>query len=153
MKHIRQQAIVELIQEQAIETQDELLALLEKRGVHTTQATISRDIRELNVRKITYDGNKHKYIIGTGHAEDAPSGSYTQVLKNSILSLEAAENIIVVKTVSGMAMAAGAAIDSLAIDGIVGCIAGDDTLFLAIKSRNLADKIIGEIKHVAKYAY
>lgn len=152
MKQSRQQRIVQLINENAIETQDELLSMLEAEGVRTTQATVSRDIRELNVKKVTYDGNKHKYVVGTGSPADA-SGSYTHVLERCIVSMEAAENIIVVKTVAGMAMAVGAALDSLEIEGIVGCIAGDDTLFLAIKNSTFADKIIGEIKHVAKYAY
>lgn len=152
MKETRQQMLVQLIHEHAVETQDELLALLAEKGVHTTQATISRDIRELNVRKVTYDGNKHKYVV---NPEDltGTTDSYTHVLESCIVSLEAAGNIIVVKTVSGMAMAVGAAIDNLDIEGIVGCIAGDDTLFLAVRSRDLADKIIGEIKHVTKYAY
>ncbi len=152
MKQNRQNAIIQIINEKNIETQDELLDMLKKKGFNTTQATISRDIRELNITKVTYDGNKHKYV--TGLPGDAGSKqSYQHVLGNCILSMDYAQNIIVVKTVSGMAMAVGAALDSLDIDGIMGCIAGDDTIFLAIKNSNLGDKIIGEIKHVAKFTY
>lgn len=153
MKQARQREIVRIINEYAIETQEELMAKLSAQGVVTTQATISRDIRELNLKKVTYDGNKRRYVVGNASADTANTGSYAQVLENCIVSLEQAENIIVVKTVSGMAMAVGAAFDKLDIDGIVGCIAGDDTLFVAIKHSQMADKIIGEIKHVAKYAY
>lgn len=152
MKQSRQQKIVQLINENAIETQDELLSLLRAEGVRTTQATVSRDIRELNVKKVTYDGNRHKYVVGAGDST-AAAESYTHVLGNCIVSMEAAENIIVVKTAAGMAMAVGAALDSMDIDGMLGCIAGDDTLFLAIKNSTYADRIIGEIKHVAKYTY
>ncbi|MDD6328271.1 MAG: arginine repressor [Eubacteriales bacterium] len=152
MKQARQRAIVQLIHEHAIETQEDLLEKLKAQGFNTTQATVSRDIRELDVRKITYDKNKHKYVIGQ-EQQSITHGSYRQVLESSITSIEGAENLIVVKTVSGMAMAVGAAIDSLKLDGIVGCIAGDDTLFLAVKRTCMTETIIGEIKHVTKFAY
>lgn len=152
MKKERQDAIVRLVNQYNIQTQEELISYLEKEGFNTTQTTISRDIRELKLTKITYDGNKHKYAVGIVNSAST-SKSYRQVLGNCVISMEQAENIIVIKTVSGMAMAVGASIDSLKIPGIVGCIAGDDTLFLAIKHSNLADEIIGEIKNVAKYAY
>ena len=145
MKSQRQEAIVNLINNNSIETQDELLNLLTKSGFNTTQATVSRDIRELNVTKITYDGNKHKYVVGK-ISDTAGSKSYRHVLGNCIISIDYAENIVVVKTVAGMAMAVAAAIDGLSIDDIVGSIAGDDTIFLAIRHSNLAEKVIGDIK-------
>lgn len=152
MKNERQRMIVQMINENAIETQEELLERLKAQGVQTTQATISRDIRELDIHKVTYDNNKHKYVIGQGPVK-VTHGSYRQVLESSIISIDSAENIIVVKTVSGMAMAVGAAIDSLKLDGIVGCIAGDDTLFLAVRRVGMTETIIGEIKHVTKFTY
>lgn len=145
MKSQRQEAIVNLINNNSIETQEELLNLLTKSGFNTTQATVSRDIRELNVTKITYDGNKHKYVVGK-ISDTAGSKSYRHVLGNCIISIDYAENIVVVKTVAGMAMAVAAAIDGLSIDDIVGSIAGDDTIFLAIRHSNLAEKVIGDIK-------
>lgn len=145
MKRSRQDAIVNLINNNSIETQEELLSLLEKNGFNTTQATVSRDIKELNVTKITYDGNKHKYVVGKV-SEAAGVKSYKHLLGSCIISMDYAENIVVVKTVSGMAMAVAAAIDGLAIEDIVGSIAGDDTIFLAIRRSNLAEKVIGDIK-------
>ena len=152
MKQERKNAIIQIISEKNIETQEELLSELLAQGFNTTQATISRDIRELNITKISYDGNKHKYVIGSG-ADPGKMESYKQVMGKWILSIDSAQNIIVIKTAAGMAMAVGAAIDNHHIEGVMGCIAGDDTLFLAIKDSSLSDKIIGEIKNVAKYAY
>lgn len=145
MKQKRQEAIINLINNNSIETQEELLTLLEEAGFNTTQATVSRDIRELNVTKITYDGNKHKYVVGR-ISDTAGAKSYKHLLGNCIISMDYAENIVVVKTVAGMAMAVAAAIDGLAIDDIVGSIAGDDTIFLAVRRSNLAEKVIGDIK-------
>ena len=152
MKQKRKEAIIKIITENDIETQEELLARLQEAGFSTTQATISRDIRELDITKISYGGNRHKYIV-RNNADYGKMESYKQVMGNWIVSIEAAGNIIVIKTVAGMAMAVGAAIDNHPIEGVLGCIAGDDTLFLAIKDNSLSDKIIGEIKDVAKYAY
>lgn len=152
MKNERQRMIVQLINNNAIETQEELLERLKSQGINTTQATISRDIRELDIHKMTYDRNKHKYVVGQ-EQPSATHGSYKQVLESSIISIDSAENIVVVKTVSGMAMAVGAAIDNLKLNGIVGCIAGDDTLFLAVKRVGMTEAIIGEIKHVTKFTY
>ncbi len=145
MKKNRQEAIVNLINNNSIETQEELLSLLLKEGFNTTQATVSRDIRELNVTKITYDGNKHKYVVGK-ISDNAGAKSYKHLLGNCIISMDYAENIVVIKTVAGMAMAVAAAIDGLSIDNLVGSIAGDDTIFLAIRHSNLAEKVIGDIK-------
>ncbi|MBR3599210.1 MAG: arginine repressor [Lachnospiraceae bacterium] len=145
MKQKRQEAIINLINNNSIETQEELLSLLKAEGFDTTQATVSRDIRELNVTKISYDGNKHKYVVGR-ITESAGAKSYKHLLGSCIISIDNAENIVVIKTVAGMAMAVAAAIDSLALDDTVGSIAGDDTIFLAIRHSNLADKVIGDIK-------
>ncbi len=144
-KRQRQQALLALISEYEIDTQEELTKRLQALGYHTTQATVSRDIRELGLEKISYNGNMHKYVAGAEH-EAGNHTSYQQVMSSSVISIDSAQNIIVVKTVAGMAMAVGAAVDNIKIEGIVGCIAGDDTLFLAIKDQALAEKIIGEIK-------
>lgn len=160
-KRKRQEALIEIISSQNIETQEELLDILTSRGFSCTQATISRDIKELNITKISYSTSsgvdnrveqKHKYTIA-GEQRPKHHESYKQVLGNCIVSMDYAENIIVIKTVAGMAMAVGAAIDQLDIVGIMGCIAGDDTLFLAIKNPENAMEIIGSIKNVVKFAY
>ena len=143
-KQESQRAILNLISEYAIDTQEALTLRLQELGFPVTQATISRDIRDLKLEKITVEG-KHRYTVSR-IAKKETHTSYQQVLSSCITSIEHAQNIIVVKTVSGMAMAVGAAIDNLSIQGIMGCIAGDDTLFLAIREAALAEKIIGEIR-------
>ena len=155
MKRNRQEVIKNIISIHDVETQEELLSLLNKEGFNTTQATISRDIKELNLKKVTYDGGRKKYSISNNalDMDEKDDASYIQVLKNSLVSMEYSENIIVIKTVAGMAMAVGASVDRLKIDEIMGCIAGDDTLFLAIRDKNMAEKVIGEINDVIKFAY
>lgn len=154
MKRNRQEVIKNIISTHNVETQEELLTLLNKEGFHTTQATVSRDIRELNLKKISYEGGK-KYAIKNNpkDVEANDDASYIQVLKNSLISMEHSENIIVIKTVAGMAMAVGASVDRLNIREIMGCIAGDDTLFIAIRDKNMAEKVIGEINDVIKFAH
>lgn len=155
MKKNRQEVIKKIISAHNVETQEELLCLLNEEGFNTTQATVSRDIRELNLKKVTYDGGRKKYAVNNINQDTdiKDEVSYIQVLKNSLVSMEYSENIIVVKTVAGMAMAVGASVDRLKIDDIMGCIAGDDTLFLAIRDKNMAEKVIGEINDVIKYAH
>lgn len=150
-KQKRQQALLELISEYEIDTQEELTRRLQALGFETTQATVSRDIRELKLEKIACEGG-HRYATGL-EPETGTHASYQHVLTSCITSIDAAQNIIVVKTVSGMAMAVGAAIDHLSIDGILGCIAGDDTLFLAIRDEHQAAGIIGDIKNVVDNAH
>lgn len=144
MKQKRQAKIIEIIEKNDIETQDELLLMLLKEGFQTTQATISRDIREINLTKIAAPSGKQKYVLGkvTNHES---MESYRQVLSAGIISMEAAENIIVVKTVSGVAMAVAAALDNMELDGLVGSIAGDDTIFLAVRSKELTKSVMNAI--------
>ena len=133
MKGKRQEKILELIEQYDIETQEELTKRLLEAGFSSTQGTVSRDIRELKLTKVAGPGGRQKYapII----TEDIHvSNKYRRVLSEAILHMESAENILVVKTVPGMAMACGAAIDSISIRGVVGCIAGDDTIMCAIRS-------------------
>lgn len=133
MKKGRQNKIIELIEKIDIETQDELAELLNKAGFEITQATVSRDIRELRLTKVATFGGKQKYIILK--AEDSfLSDKYIRVLKDGYLSMEQAQNMLVIKTVSGMAMAVAAALDVMKIQHIVGIIAGDDTIMIAVKT-------------------
>jgi transcriptional regulator of arginine metabolism len=133
MKVGRQSKIIELITKNDIETQEELADLLTKAGYNVTQATISRDIRELKLTKISVDDGKQKYIV-LNNTETGLSEKFVRVLKDGFVSMDMAQNIIVVKTVSGMAMAVAAALDALHIQGIMGCIAGDDTVMCVIKT-------------------
>ena len=133
MKIGRQSKIIELVNKNDIETQEDLAELLTKAGYTVTQATISRDIRELKLTKIAVDAGKQKYII-LNNTEPGLSEKYVRVLKDGFVSMDMAQNIVIVKTVSGMAMAVAAALDSLHIQGIMGCIAGDDTVMCVIKT-------------------
>jgi arginine repressor len=133
MKVGRQSKIIELINKNDIETQEELADLLTRAGYNVTQATISRDIRELKLTKVAMESGKQKYIV-LNNSESGLSEKYVRVLKDGFLSMDMAQNIVVIKTVSGMAMAVGAALDALQIHGILGCIAGDDTVMCIIKT-------------------
>lgn len=144
MKSERQAKIMEIIANNDIETQDELLAKLSEEGFNTTQATISRDIREINLTKVAVTGKKQKYTLGKD-LEYESMKSYEQVLKAGILSVESAENLVVIKTVSGVAMAVAAALDNINIEGLMGTIAGDDTIFLAVRSKELTKSVASEI--------
>lgn len=144
MKSERQAKIIEIITNNDIETQDELLVKLAEKGFNTTQATISRDIRELNLTKVAVNGGRQKYALGKDMEYESIK-SYKQVLTAGILSVEAAENLIVIKTVSGVAMAVAAALDNINIKGLIGSIAGDDTIFLAVRSKELTKSVISDI--------
>ncbi len=134
MKISRQSKIIELITKYDIETQEELADRLMKDGYNVTQATVSRDIRELKLTKVAVDGGKQKYIV-LQKSEPGMSEKYTRVLRDAFVSMDMAQNILVIKTVSGMAMAVAAALDALQFSSIVGCIAGDDTIMCAIRTR------------------
>lgn len=145
MKTKRQRKIIELITERNVETQDELAALLEKEGFTVTQATISRDIRELNLTKSVSPDGGQKYSIAVS-ALGGIYGKYLRVLSDGVLKMEIAENILVIKTVSGMAMAVGAAVDAMSIENVVGCIAGDDTIMCIIKTKEDAPVVKARIE-------
>lgn len=145
MKESRQKMIVELINEFEIETQEELSRLLLERGYVTTQATISRDIKDLNIKKVPGKNSRAKYAIPAMSGKTEPDSGYLTAIKGTVLSVEAAENIIVVKTAAGMAMAAAAAIDSMNIEHVLGCIAGDDTIMCVVKSVTYVDNVVKEL--------
>ncbi|MBO5468487.1 MAG: arginine repressor [Lachnospiraceae bacterium] len=148
MKENRQNKIKEIIETQSIETQDELLNQLLQQGFSTTQATISRDIREMHLTKVPDGTGKQKYAM-IQNADTDVTRKYHQVLSAGILSLDYAENILVVRTVSGMAMAVAAALDNMELQGFLGCIAGDDTIFAVTRSKEFCKTIIAEVKKVA----
>lgn len=139
MKHDRHNKIIELITENDIETQEELAEKLNKSGFKVTQATVSRDIRELKLSKASTDGVKQKYVVLQNNVADLGE-KYTRALKDGFISVTQAMNILVVKTFPGMAMAVAAAFDAMKIPEIIGCIAGDDTIFCA--TRNIDDALI-----------
>ena len=132
MKLERHRKILELINAYDIETQEELADLLNNQGYNVTQATVSRDIRQLKLIKKNING-KQKYAVIQGNINDM-NEKYIRVLKDGFVSMAMAQNILVIKTVSGMAMAVAAALDAMKWKEIVGCIAGDDTIMCAIAS-------------------
>ena len=143
MKLERHSKIVELIGKYEIETQEELAEYLNREGYNVTQATVSRDIRELKLSKIQTEGGRQKYAVF--HQQTAFNDKYIRILHDSFLSMDMAQNILVIKTVSGMAMATAAALDAMSFPEVVGCIAGDDTVMCAVRTVDdtivLMDKI------------
>lgn len=144
MKKIRHRKIVEIIESRDVETQEELAGYLKEAGFVVTQATVSRDIRELNLSKVPDGNGRQKYVVL--QQDDSRLGDkYIRVLRDGFVSMDMAQNILVVKTVSGMAMAVAAALDALKFPEIVGCIAGDDTIMVAVRTvedtQALMDKI------------
>lgn len=147
MKIARHSKIIELINRYDIETQEELASKLNEEGFEVTQATVSRDIRELKLTKLAMDGGKQKYII-LQNQDSQINDKYLRVLKEGYLSVDRAENILVVKTVSGMAMAVAAALDSMNWSEVVGCIAGDDTIMAAIRTKEDALIVMDKIRKI-----
>ena len=142
MKRVRQNKILELIDEYDIDTQEELGKRLHESGFRVTQATISRDIKELQLKKQADKNGKSKYICVTpGSASFGER--YARVLQDGMVSIDQADNLVVIKTVSGMAMA----VDALEIEEIVGSIAGDDTIMCAVRTADLVPAVIEKISN------
>lgn len=148
MKIERHSKIVELIGKYDVETQEQLAEYLQKEGLSVTQATVSRDIRELKLTKVQIEGGRQKYAVF--HPQTHFSDKYIRILHDSFMSIDMAQNILVIKTVSGMAMALAAALDSLQFGEIVGCIAGDDTVMCAVRSVDDTILLMGKIKKLIK---
>ena len=132
MKSERQNKIIELITKNSIGTQEELAEALKQAGFSVTQATVSRDIRELKLTKVQSENGRQRYMVMQN--QTAFSDKYIRILKDGYVSMDMAQNILVIKTVSGMAMAVAAALDEIHFHEIVGCIAGDDTIMCAVRS-------------------
>ena len=149
MKIERHAKIVDLIHKYEIETQDELAELLNKEGFRVTQATVSRDIRELKLTKISLPGGKQKYALMQEHGIGM-NEKYLRILKDGFSSMVMAQNILVIKTVSGMAMAVAAALDAMHWAEIAGCIAGDDPIMCAIRSADDTLIVMEKIKKIVE---
>ena len=147
MKKIRHQKIKELVEQYEIETQEELAESLKEAGYAVTQATVSRDIRELKLSKVPMGDGRQKYTILI-HSDHYLSDKYIRVLRDGYVSMDMAQNILVVKTVSGMAMAVAAAIDAMKLKEIVGSIAGDDTIMMAVRTVEDTETVMEKIRSV-----
>lgn len=149
MKRKRHEKIIQLITQQNIETQEELAARLVEAGFQVTQATVSRDIRELNLSKVTSENGRQKYA-SPGRNSIEMDTRYLRILKDGFVSMDMAQNILVIKTGAGLAMAVAAALDALHWNEIVGCIAGDDTIMCAIRTVEDTKKTMSKIRKIVQ---
>lgn len=149
MKRKRQETILKLIEQRNMETQEELAACLKEAGFQVTQATVSRDIRELNLSKVPIGEGRQKYV-SFGRHDSRMGDKYSRVLKEGFASMDAAQSFLVVKTVSGMAMAVAAALDAMSLSGVAGTIAGDDTVMLAIHTKEDLETVRKKIEEIVK---
>ena len=147
MKINRHAKIIELINTYQIGTQEELAEYLNREGFKVTQATVSRDIRNLKLTKVPAENGRQRYVARQEN-ENLMSERYIRVLREGFISMDMAQNILVVKTVSGMAMAVAAAIDALKWNEVVGCIAGDDTVMCAIRSAEDTITVMDRIRKI-----
>lgn len=146
MKLERHSKIVELIGKYEIETQEELAERLKQAGYKVTQATVSRDIRELKLTKIQSENGRQRYVVMQN--QTAFSDKYIRILKDGYVSMDMAQNILVIKTVSGMAMAVAVAVDAMKWNEVVGCIAGDDTIMCAIRTVEDTVTVMDKIRKI-----
>ncbi len=149
MKRERHEVVVDLINKYDIETQEDLAKRLLEAGFQVTQATVSRDIRELRLSKIAAGNGRQKYII-LQNEDTKLSDKYIRVLREGFVSMDMAQNILVIKTVQGMAMAVAAAVDAMHFSEIVGCIAGDDTIFAAVRSVDETKAVMEKLDEIIK---
>ena len=144
MKKRRHEKILEIIESREVETQDELARFLQEAGFQVTQATVSRDIRELKLSKVSDGRGRQKYAV-LGREEGTVGARYVRVLKEGFTSMDMAQNLVVIRTVSGMAMAVAAALDAMKFPEVLGCIAGDDTIMVASRTVEEAKALIDKI--------
>lgn len=150
MKSNRQQEILRIIEERDVETQDQLLSELKERGVYSTQATISRDIKELHLIKELTSYGTYKYAVSDRKASLNIAGRLRTIFKEGVTSFDRAQNIVVLKTMPGLASTACAAIDGMEIDDLVGTLGGDDTAILIMRTDEAAEAFCGEIHKMLK---
>ena len=144
MKNARQEEIVKIIQSMEIETQDQLLEVLRSRGFSTTQATISRDIKQLRLVKELAPSGSYRYVAADRQEGKSSAGRLRNIFKEGVVSVEAAQNLVVVKTMPGLASAACSALDGMEIAGMVGSLAGDDTGMLIMRDSASAEAFCSE---------
>ncbi len=149
MKYNRHAKILDIIDNNDIETQEELAERLKQQGMDVTQATVSRDIKELRLIKVMTPEGKYKYSA-FAQSENQVSNRLITILTEAYVSSDYANNIVVVKTLSGMAQAAGSAIDSLKWTEILGTIAGDDTLIMVCRAEKIAEDIVNKFNKMIK---
>lgn len=150
MKFQRQLKILEIIEQYSVETQEELSEKLREKGFDVTQATVSRDIKELRLVKILSDNGVYKYAPSSHETLPNISTKFRIIFKESVVSVDCANNIVSVKTLPGMAHAAAMAIDALSWQDFVGSLAGDDTIFVLMRNEKAALDLHGELRKMLR---
>lgn len=148
MKSQRQAKIMEIISNQNVETQEQLLAQLQNAGFRSTQATISRDIKELRIVKELTSFGTYRYSAATGEVAGTFSSKLNTIFRECITGYDYSQNIIVIRTIPGLASAAASALDAMNMSVVLGTIAGDDTVFIVMRDNNAAAAFCGEIKNL-----
>ena len=148
MKSNRQEKIIQLITENAIETQEEILVYLREHGFDVTQATVSRDIKQLKLVKTQTNDGRYKYSVSSNNSRENISSKFVSLFSETVTGIDYANNIVVVKCYVGMANAACAAFDAMKFDGVVGTLSGDDTIFIAMRNEELAKDLTVELKKI-----
>ena len=148
MKPGRQSVILEIISERDIETQHQLMQALAERGIKSTQATFSRDIKDMRLIKELGPNGNYRYVQAAKLEQDDSSERLRKILKESLVSFDLAQNLLVIKTLPGLAPAACSAIDGMHIENLVGTLAGDDTAFLAMRDNDSALRLYHEIETI-----
>ena len=147
MKSKRHAKILEIIRKYEVETQEELCEKLNQEGYSVTQATVSRDIRELKLTKVSTDGGRQKYMSISEKKKDMGE-KFIRIFKDGFVSMDMAQKILVIKTVSGMAMALAAALDAMDFDEVVGSIAGDDTIMCAVRTAQDTANLMNRLRRM-----
>lgn len=148
MKPGRQNVILEIISERDIETQHQLMQALAERGIKSTQATLSRDIKDMRLVKELGPNGNYRYVPASRPEQDDAGMRLRKILKESLISFDLAQNLLVIKTLPGLAPAACSALDGMHIESLVGTLAGDDTAFLAFKDNESAVRFFHEIETI-----
>ena len=150
MKNDRQRRILEIVEREAIDTQEQLQQKLQEQGVTCTQATISRDIKQLHLIKEPVGQGRYRYTVSSQRNRLNVADKLRTIFRESIISVDSAQNIVVIKTMAGLANAAAAAMDGMSISGMVGTLAGDDTALLVMKDAEMAKGFCEDIHEMLK---
>ena len=148
MKSQRQAKIMEIISTRNVETQEQLLAALQQEGFRGTQATISRDIKELRIVKELTNLGTYRYTASASEMDGSFSNRLNTIFRDCVVGFDYAQNIIVIRTLPGLASAAGSALDGMNLSSVVGTLAGDDTVMVVMRDTNAAAAFCGEIKNL-----
>ncbi len=148
MKSQRQAKIIEIISTRNVETQEQLLSALQKEGFRGTQATISRDIKELRIVKELTNLGTYRYTVSSSEVSNSFSAKLNTIFRECITGCDYAQNIIVIRTLPGLASAAGSAIDAMNMSLVFGTLAGDDTAIVVMRDQNAAAAFCSEIQNL-----